>query len=103
MAVTMMTMIVPSTFRTRAERRYNNVRKAMRKQKIARSVYPGEGESWNYYDNLHQYSKNKIHCSCYSCSCKTRDRKKKYSPTLKERRRMDEMEYEIKEINSLEE
>ena len=98
MIVMMTSMITPSTVRTRADRRHNNIKKAIRKQKIAKSVYPGEGESWNYYDNLHQYSKNKIHCSCYSCSCKTRDKKKKYAPTLKERRRMNEMEYEIREI-----
>lgn len=103
MAVTMMTtMIVPSTFRTRSERRYNNIRKSLRKRRIAREVYP-HGKEWDYYDNLHQYSKNKIHCSCYLCSCKTRDKKKKYAPTNRERRRLNEMEYEIKEIDSLEE
>lgn len=26
------------------------------------------------YDNLHQYSKNKIHCSCPLCSAKTRNK-----------------------------
>ena len=102
MAVMMMTMITPSSFRTRSERRYNNIRKSLRKRRIAREVYPKE-TNWNYYDNLHQYSKNKIHCSCYLCSCKTRDKKKKYAPTNKERRRVDEMNYELKEIDSLEE
>lgn len=80
--------------RTRAERRHNNVNKAIRKHKIVTEIYNFEG----WYDNLHQYSKNKIHCSCYLCSCKTRDKKKKYAPTNKERRRIDEMEYEIREI-----
>ena len=28
----------------------------------------------DYYDNLHQYSKNKIHCSCSLCSSKTRNK-----------------------------
>lgn len=88
-------------FRTRAERRHNNMIKAIRKKRIAEEVYPNE-EGWSYYNNLHQYSKNKIHCSCYLCSCKTRDKKKRYAPTNKERRRIDEMNYEIKEINSLE-
>ena len=93
MMMTMTAIITPSTIRTRAERRHNNVRKAERKKRIAREIY-----KWDYYDNLHQYSKNKIHCSCYLCSCKTRDKKKKYAPTNKERRRMNEMDYEIKEI-----
>ena len=31
---------------------------ATRKQWTAKHCY-----GWDYYDNLHQYSKNKIHCS----------------------------------------
>ena len=100
MAAMMTTMIVPSTFRTRSERRYNNIRKSLRKRRIVKEVYPKE-PNWNYYDNLHQYSKNKIHCSCYLCSCKTRDKKKKDSPPVKQRRRIDEMDYELKEMNTL--
>ena len=56
----------------RAERRKNNVKKALRKQKITREVYPRvhdkERDEWEWFDNLHQYSKNKIHCSCPKCS-----------------------------------
>ena len=58
------------------------------------------------YHNLHQYSKNKIHCSCSMCSAKTRnkgDRRKlsgNYSPsinyTIKDHRRKNEMDYEEK-------
>lgn len=36
--------------------------KAIRKQRIAREIYGSD-----VYDNLHQYSKNKIHCSCDLC------------------------------------
>jgi len=44
--------------------------KARRKQRIDREV---SGNSWPpYYNNLHQYSKNKIHCSCPLCRAKTR-------------------------------
>ena len=35
---------------------------ATRKQWTAKHCY-----GWDYYDNLHQYSKNKIHCSCPLC------------------------------------
>ena len=42
--------------------RKNSITKARRKQEIAETVY-----GWSYYDNLHQYSKNKIHCSCNLC------------------------------------
>ena len=30
-----------------------------------------------YFDNLHQFSKNKIHCSCGMCSTKTRNKGKR--------------------------
>lgn len=46
----------------RGERRKTNLRKAERKRNISKHVY---GFSW--YDNLHQYSKNKVHCSCNLC------------------------------------
>ena len=49
----------------RAIRRKNNVKKALKKKKIAEAV---SYDSSGYYDNLHQYSKNKIHCSCPMCS-----------------------------------
>ena len=47
-------------------------RKALRKRRIAREIC-----DWEMYDNLHQYSKNKIHCSCPSCSAKTRNKGKR--------------------------
>lgn len=52
-----------------AKRRKNNVRKALRKRKITEEVY--NMNDFNYYNNLHQYSKNKIHCSCGLCASKT--------------------------------
>lgn len=54
-------------------------RKALRKRRLARDIYHcwgawlGEDE-WEYYKNLHQYSKNKIHCSCPYCNSKTRNK-----------------------------
>lgn len=29
---------------------------------------------WHQYNNLHEYSKNKIHCSCMDCSPKTNNK-----------------------------
>ena len=49
-------------------------RKALRKRRIARDKYCWHEGDWEYYDNLHQYSKNKIHCSCPICSAKTRNK-----------------------------
>jgi hypothetical protein len=51
-----------------------SMRKARRKKQIAEEVYSWCGGS--YYDNLHQYSKNKIHCSCPCYSAKTRNKGK---------------------------
>ena len=56
--------------RTRAERRHNDKKKALRKRYITRNAY----EIQEYYNNLHQYSKNKIHCSCPMCTQKTNNR-----------------------------
>ena len=58
--------------RSRAERRHNNARKAIRKHRISRTY--GLDKDW--YDNLHQFSKNKIHCSCPLCAVKTRNKKR---------------------------
>ena len=56
--------------RNSAERRDFSKRKAKRKQYIAEHIY-----GWEWYNNLHQYSKNKIHCSCPCCSAKTNNSK----------------------------
>ena len=75
--------------RGRAWRRYKNYTKAKRKKEIDLDVswYPSfwlgysDGEyifpKRGMYNNLHQYSKNKIHCSCPMCSAKTRNKGKR--------------------------
>ena len=57
-------------------------RKALRKKHLIERLHPSWGTG--YYDNLHQYSKNKIHCSCPLCSAKTRNkgRKAKYGRSI---------------------
>ena len=51
-------------------------RKALRKKRLSKEVC-WSPKGWEYYDNLHQFSKNKIHCSCPSCSSKTRNKGKR--------------------------
>jgi Mn-containing catalase len=51
--------------RTRDERRKNDFKKALHKMKKDHST-----NDTPYYDNIHQYSKNKIHCSCPKCANK---------------------------------
>ena len=48
--------------RTKEYNRYKMFSKALRKRNISNRVY-----GYDFYENLHQYSKNKIHCSaeCY--------------------------------------
>ena len=84
--------------RTRAERRHLNVTKALRKRNMA---------YFEWYDNLHQYSKNKIHCSCPLCSFKTKTgangwkykgRHKGYSWSHMDLKRIVAMEYDENEF-----
>ena len=63
------------------ENRRLSILKALRKRRIDHAVsypfyYRGCEKTYNigFYDNLHQYSKNKIHCSCAMCSAKTRNK-----------------------------
>lgn len=59
---------------TGGENRRKSILKALRKRRIDKDIYTYHGRSYGYYDNLHQYSKNKIHCSCPMCSAKTRNK-----------------------------
>lgn len=61
--------------RTRAETRKNSIKKALRKRRIDRET---RGDGSQMYDNLHEYSKGKIHCSCPMCRQKTRPKKMAY-------------------------
>lgn len=74
--------------RDRAWRRKKSYSKARRKRVIDISRYPHQNlivfdfkGTIGFYDNLHQYSKNKIHCSCPMCSPKTNNKKNKYVPS----------------------
>ena len=58
--------------RSRAYNRDVSKRKALRKKRLAEEVYYN-GKVYPYYDNLHQYSKNKVHCSCPLCRLKSKD------------------------------
>lgn len=85
---------------SRAERRKNSWKKAIRKDKIVKSWGPNWKNGW--YRDLHRYCDGKIHCSCPLCAAKTRNhrhtRRRFDAPginyCLMDRRRMDEMDYE---------
>ena len=70
--------------RSSAWRRRKNLTKALRKRNITKHYWSSTFHP--YYDNLHQYSKNKIHCSCPMCSAKTRNKghrgRKNYHPAI---------------------
>ena len=107
--------------RTRAWRRYKNYTKAKRKRNIdmfsnywAKKVNDPftfwlDGYRCGFYDNLHQYSKNKIHCSCPWCSPRTRNKgrhrnTKNYAPSINygmmDKRRQMAMDYDIKNFEN---
>ena len=52
--------------RDRAWNRKTSIKKARRKKRITEEVYR-HWKDYPWYNNLHQYSKNKIHCSCPLC------------------------------------
>lgn len=92
---------------TRAERRKKDFAKALRKQKLAEQLYNNSScgnEDFHWYDNLHQYSKNKIHCSCFYCSAKTKNKGHRrqlaknyapsHNPSASDKRKIDRMNYE---------
>ena len=62
---------------SRAYNRQMSRRKALRKRRISEQFY-GIDREHPYYNNLHQYSKNKIHCSCCYCNAKTRNKGKRH-------------------------
>ena len=86
--------------RTRAWRRHKDYTKAKRKRDkdVSTAWY---GHPW--YPNLHQYSKNKIHCSCPMCRRKTKNRgaaalfNGAYNPSLHDRRKDESIKQEIEE------
>jgi len=81
--------------RTKAEKRHNDWKKAIRKKKIINAY------GYDLYDNLHEYSKNKIHCSCPLCACKSKGKKAKRLTgpaecwSISDRRKFEEMEDQI--------
>lgn len=79
----------------RGVRRKRDWQKAKRKQKIDLKSQNFEG-AVPWYDNLHQYSKNKIHCSC--CLCRGKDYHGRHILTNQEVRSMDEFKVELAEV-----
>lgn len=67
--------------KSRFNRRKQDYKKAKRKEQITREVYHSkpldDEEGWHWYNNLHQFSKNKIHCSCPMCSALEKTNTKK--------------------------
>lgn len=90
--------------RNAAEKRHNDWRKAIRKRRIVREVYRWDTD---WYDNLHQFSKNKIHCSCGMCSryrkTNNRGRKRKINGnyalsknwSIQDEKRIEEMQNQM--------
>lgn len=78
----------------KGDRRKIDYKKARRKARIdlARSY-----DGLPLYDNLHQYSKNKIHCSCQLCRGK--DCFGRHVTTEQEVKSRDEMLVELKELD----
>lgn len=84
--------------RSLAKRRRLNVTKALRKRNICKKAYPVIPE---WYNNLHQYSKNKIHCSCAMCSFNNKRKQRLGIPkcvSIQDIKRLIDMDQQIKEF-----
>ena len=85
--------------RTTAEKRHNDWRKAIRKRRIDRERSGENLTNKDWYNNLHQYSKNKIHCSCPMCRAKTGKRKSwgtnRKNWSIADEKRIEEMQDQI--------
>lgn len=64
---------------------------ATRKQWTAKHCY-----GWDYYDNLHQYSKNKIHCSCPLCRSRRTNSPKTFS--ISDQKKFENIDNQINEV-----
>ena len=71
--------------RRNANRRHKDYAKAVRKRDICRKVY---GHEW--YDNLHQYADNKVHCSCWMCAF--------HGPSYSDMKKMERSRQELEEV-----
>lgn len=81
---------------TTAEKRHNDWKKAIRKRQIDRDTQGSSCYKQDMYDNLHQYSKNKVHCSCPLCSAKTKKSRRDWEGggknwSASDQRKVDEM------------
>lgn len=80
----------------RAYTRRKNWRHALRKRMIDRAKSAGR---WpDYYDNLHQYSDNKIHCSCWMCrNGINAGHNSEHQLKISDKRKLDAMKAQIRE------
>lgn len=51
-------------------------------------------DKFPWYDNLHQYSKNKIHCSCWMCQSRSGENNSTKNYRASDRRKLDRMQSE---------
>lgn len=86
----------------RGLRRKRDFNHAIRKKKMSDfDVHSWSGNSAHYviraswYDNLHQYSKNKIHCSCWMCQSRSGENNSAKNYRASDRRKLDRARSEL--------
>ena len=87
----------------RAYDRAKSHSKALRAYHIDRDISAGRWPS--YYNNLHQFEKNKIFCSCPMCSAKTNNKNRKggrgWEPSknwsISDQRKLDSMKGQLED------
>lgn len=82
--------------RSRANRRKADLSHAIRRRAKDRALRGHSPSFTDWYDNLHEYSKGKIHCSCPMCRIKTNDKNALTSePPVRDRRKIEKLNAEI--------
>ena len=79
--------------KTRANRRKNDFKKAKHKQYISQHVF-----GFDWYDELHKYSKGKIHCSCPLCSQKVKLKIYGDNWPISDRKKLDNLKIQQEEL-----
>jgi len=83
----------------RGNRRKQDFHKAISKRKTNNNV-KNIGTLW--YDNLHQYSKNKIHCSCLMCAFNSKKHGQVVFKSIShgDMMRLEDMKEQIRDYNT---
>lgn len=88
--------------RSRAEHRRKDIVHARRRRDKDRSLRGHSLFFEDWYGNLHEYSKGKIHCSCPICKIRTNDKRAIVNePPVRDKRKLLQLAQEIEDYGAV--